>query len=189
MTLIVGVVENDCVIIGGCSASVGWNYERNTRLDSKVFSVGEFIFGCTTSWRMIQLLQFMFTPPTPISGCDGMMYMVSQFIPAVKSLFHANGFESVQNNVAEAGNFLVGWRGNLFEVNSDYSVSHCGGIESVGCGEQYARGAAVALREMGKSGVDLVKLTMKIVGGLSVGVYGPYKILSMKDGKLRQVIA
>lgn len=188
MTVILGVKESGSVIIGGDSASVGWNYSKGHRLDKKVFSVGEFIFGCTTSWRMIQLLQFMFTPPDPHKSRSGLSYMVCQFIPAVKKLFKANGFEKLENNVGEGGNFLVGWRGGLYQVYSDYQVAEEVDIAACGCGEQYILGAARALAWKTRLGVTGVVRALEVCAKHSAGVYAPYYVQVLRKGVAKESV-
>lgn len=64
MTCIVGMLnpKGGNVIIGGDSAAVS-GIDVQLEKQPKVFRNGDFIFGCTTSFRMIQLLKFQFEPP------------------------------------------------------------------------------------------------------------------------------
>ena len=57
MTCIVGMLNKGKVIIGADSAGVS-GLDVQIRKDPKVFITGEFVIGCTTSFRMIELLQF-----------------------------------------------------------------------------------------------------------------------------------
>ncbi len=54
MTAIVGLVHNATVYIGGDSAGVS-GYSMTVRADSKVFTIGPYLMGFTTSFRMGQL--------------------------------------------------------------------------------------------------------------------------------------
>ena len=64
MTCIVGYLDKKTkkVTIGGDSAGVA-GLDITIRKDEKVFKVDNFIIGCTSSFRMIQLLRFSFKPP------------------------------------------------------------------------------------------------------------------------------
>ena len=45
--------------------SLGSNgFTQSIRKESKVFKNGEFLIGCTSSFRMIDLLKWKFNPPT-----------------------------------------------------------------------------------------------------------------------------
>lgn len=62
MTCIVGIIDkkqNNVLIVGDSCESNG--SENSIRKDAKVFANDDFIFGCTTSFRMIQLLRFSLT--------------------------------------------------------------------------------------------------------------------------------
>lgn len=61
MTCIVEIVEKDRVYIGGDSAGVS-DLDITMRKDVKVFRVGDFVFGCTSSFRMMQIIRFSFKP-------------------------------------------------------------------------------------------------------------------------------
>src|SRR5690242_15173484 len=85
MTCIVGLVAADGrVHLGGDSAGIA-GYDLTVRKDPKVFRVGEFAVGFTSSFRMGQLLRFAFTPP-PIEG-DLDAYMVTTFVNALRDCF------------------------------------------------------------------------------------------------------
>ena len=57
MTCIIGMEHDNKVYLCGDSAgSDGWSIK--TVVEPKVFRVGEFIMGGTTSFRMLQLLQY-----------------------------------------------------------------------------------------------------------------------------------
>ena len=58
MTVIVALKNKDEVVMGGDCAGVGWNYDIQMRSDPKVFRVGRFVIGYTSSFRMGQLLRF-----------------------------------------------------------------------------------------------------------------------------------
>jgi hypothetical protein len=60
VTCIVGFTDGNEVSIGGDSAGVG-GWDLTVRADEKVFVLGEFVFGCTTSFRMGQLLRYKLT--------------------------------------------------------------------------------------------------------------------------------
>lgn len=51
MTCIVGIVDNGKVYMGADSLGVG-GLSKRVRKDPKLFRVGEFVFGYTSSFRM-----------------------------------------------------------------------------------------------------------------------------------------
>lgn len=142
MTCIAGIVaSNGVVIIGGDSAGVG-GLSLSVRKDSKVFLNGVVAFGCTSSFRMIQLLQFELTVPPFDEGIEVYKWTVTKLIPQIRKVLKDGGFASKDKETESGGTFLVGVRGRLFTVYDDYQVAEsmfC--FETVGCGHDLARGA------------------------------------------------
>ena len=159
MTCIVGKVFGDHVVIGGDSYGGDYSHYK-IRKDPKVFQVGEFIFGCTSSYRMIQILRFQFTPPRIPNGYDIEKYMVDEFIDVLMKTFKSRGFSRIENNSESGGNFLVGIRNRLFEVFDDFQIAeYANGFASCGSGYLPALGALY----MGASLEDTLKAAESIV--------------------------
>lgn len=140
MTCIVGLVAGDRVVIGGDSAGVTVGWGINSRVDRKVGVVGEFVFGFTDSFRMGQVLLYRFKPP-PIEG-ELMAYMVGPFIDELRRALRAAGYAERLNERESGGTFLVGVRGRLFRISSDYQVGEArDGYDAIGCGADLALGS------------------------------------------------
>jgi hypothetical protein len=121
MTCIVGYVskEENRAYIGGDSAAVS-GYEVRVRRDEKVFRVGKFVIGCTSSYRMMQLLRYSFKPPRIPGGADLHEYMCTLFIDKVRECLMENGFEMDSEETGEV--FLVAYENRLFSVSVDFQV-------------------------------------------------------------------
>jgi len=147
MTCIIGLEQDGKVYIGadsGCAS--GWTV-RQTRLP-KVFWRDPFLIGYTTSFRMGQILQHHLTVE-PQDGEDDDMYMVCKFAEAVRKCLKEGGFAKVEHNVNEGGIFLVGYKGRLYRVSTDFQVnSMADGYDACGCGEDFALGAMYVLGEL-----------------------------------------
>jgi hypothetical protein len=144
MTCIVAVTHNGRIVMGGdscASTSRDWQNVSNP----KVFHVGEFMLGCCGSFRMIDLLRYHFTPPECTGDPD--RYIRAEFVDAVIECFQKGGWLHKTGNVVEGGNFLVGFRNRIFEIQTDFSV--LAGADwgtSVGSGELAARGSLFTSR-------------------------------------------
>lgn len=177
MTCIVGIIEEETgrVIIGADSAGIS-GYDKTIRADSKVFVNGPMIFGCTTSWRMIQLLRYSLTIPTQDEGQEDFAFLVTKFIPAVRECLAAGGFRKKENEVESGGQFLIGYHGNLYQIHDDFQVSrNAGDFACCGCGESYATGAlaAMSLEDGNLSESHLLK-ALSIAAEYSAGVAPPF---------------
>lgn len=143
MTCIVGVAQDGRCHIGGDSAGVdGSRMTITDRADQKVFKVGAFVMGFTTSFRMGQLLAYSLHAPAPRDGASLMAYMATDFIDAVRACLKSGGFARQDSGAEKGGTFLVGFRGNLFTVYDDYQVEQTlNDFHAVGCGDLIALGS------------------------------------------------
>lgn len=174
MTCIVGVIENGTVYIGGDSAGIG-GYELTIRKDKKVFRNGDFLIGGTSSFRMLQLLRWSFTPPAHDSSTDLERYLATTFVDALRECFKAGGYAQKSNEQEEGGIFLVGYRGRLFCLWQDYQVGEAlDGYNAVGCGSEVAKGVLFATPDM--QGYKRVELALKAAERHNAGVRGPFLI-------------
>lgn len=180
MTCIVGLVERDPklgrrVWMGADSvASTGHDLQL---VAPKVFETHYFLIGYTTSFRMGQILQFRELPELPPTA-HLYPFMVTEFVPAVVKLFEADGYLKKEHDQKSGGQFLVGVRGELFQINSDFSVLQRVDFDfnAVGSGEGYALGALHAIRNTDN---PKRKILAALDAAQSLGVYArkPYTIL------------
>lgn len=144
MTCIVGVQHATGVYIGGDSAGIsGWQLTH--RADPKVFRVGDFLCGIAGSFRMGNLLRYMFSPPAlPTNDADLDHYMVVEFIPALRTCMAEGGYRKRDNDVETLhdGSFLVGVRGRLYDIDEDFQVGQSStGYNAIGSGSSVALGS------------------------------------------------
>lgn len=160
MTCIVAVTDGESVVVGGDSAGVG-NKELRLRADLKVFLVGGYAIGFTTSFRMGQILRHeadLPKPPSSIDPDDLERFLVKTFVPAIRESFAEHGFgktarvnlksEVTEEGQAIGGLFLVGVAGQIFEIREDFQVARpVAPFSAVGHGAQIALGALHALQD------------------------------------------
>lgn len=147
MTCIVGLERNGKVYIGGDSAGVA-GLSITVRADEKVFKNGPMIFGFTSSFRMGQILRFQLSIPAQEADKSDYEYMCTNFIDAVMICMESHGFLKNDKGEKSGGTFLVGYKGRLYSVHSDFQVGRSiERYDSVGCGSDLALGAVHALIE------------------------------------------
>lgn len=178
MTAIAGFTDGKTVWIGGDSAGVA-GYSVRTRTDCKVFKNGEMVMGFTSSFRMGQILQHHLSPPTPLEGSDDYAYMVTQFIPAVKAALAEHGFEMTENGQTYAGTFIVGYRGNLYLIDSDYQVGTVAqSYLACGCGQDLILGALYSLDCYEMTPEERITTALEAATEFSAGVKAPFHIIN-----------
>lgn len=177
MTCIAGMVSGGVVYIGGDSAGVT-GLMLDVRADTKVFRNGEFIFGFTSSFRMGQLLHYKFTPPAHKANKGIEAFMVEDFIEEVRKCLKDGGYAQKKDNKEEGGTFLVGYRGKLFCIESDYQIGeNVLNFDAVGCGAAYAKGLLWGLRDSKLSPKNKIKKALEAAERFSAGVQRPFEII------------
>jgi hypothetical protein len=122
MTCIVGIVGDDGTIYMGADSnvSVTSGFQNNSK-DGKMFVKHGFIYGFSGSPRMLQIVKYDFIPPEHPREMNTVEYMCSLWIPTLRRCFERGGFLEISNNVESAdGTFLVGYKGKLFCMYSDF---------------------------------------------------------------------
>lgn len=172
MTCIVGLIDGGKVYLGGDSAGVS-GYHLVTRKDPKVFRVGDFVIGFTSSFRMGQLLAHAFTPPKRHEDTDVYAYMVTSFVDAVRDCLKAGGYARKESETEAGGTFLVGYAGRLFEISDDYQVGEAlADYAACGCGREVALGSLFSTK--GQKPKDRILTALEAAEALSAGVRGPF---------------
>jgi len=191
MTCIVGLVDKikNNVMIGGDSASsAGANVY--IRRDAKVFENNGFVIGCTSSFRMIQLLRFSFKPPEVKSEKDIYEYMCTDFINEVRTCFKDGGYlQKYTDGDEKGGTFLVAYKNRLFKVESDFQVAeNLNGMDACGCGQDFALGSLFSLDNHKTSTEQKILKALESAEFLSSGVSRPFILISTKSLKVPKLV-
>lgn len=179
MTCIVGLIdkENNVVNIAGDSAGVS-GYSLSVRADEKVFKKGDFVFGFTTSFRMGQILRYNLQIPKYYPDIDIFEYMVKDVIQSIRNVFNSCGYMKVDSNVDSGGTFLVGFKGKLFTIYSDFQVAeNIDNYAAVGCGADLALGSLYSTKD--NKDIDYrISKALEAASYHSAGVCFPIHVVS-----------
>lgn len=180
MTCIVGMTHNGKVWMGGDSAGTAGNMNQRIRADKKVFVKGEFIIGFCGSFRMGDLLKHTFEIPDTAEVTDPDKFMVNQFVDALRNLLETeNKKAGLSDRDKLYPSILVGFRGRLYNVESDYQ---CGrpedGFDSVGSGSSVAVGAMHGSRSI-KSPRKRIEAALEAAARNDAAVRPPFHILNL----------
>ena len=194
MTCIAAVADGTTVWMGADSAAVsGW--ESLPRRDPKVFAVGQFLIGYTSSFRMGQLLRWNLDAPPIGEEIDGRVieleeYMQTIFVDAVRSTLAAGGFATKEKEQEAGGTFMVGVRGRLFFVGDDYQVGELlTPYNAIGCGAHIALGALFALARHGPIPAERrVSIALQAAAEFSSGVRPPFTVWRLDATGARPVL-
>ena len=176
MTCIAAVTDGKTVTIGGDSAGVA-GLGMQIRADEKVFVNGPFVMGFTSSFRMGQLLRYKFTPPAwDENDSDVHKFMCTKFVDSLRTCLADGGFRRKKDEAEYGGCFLVGYRGGIFYIDTDFQVGTLrDDFAAVGCGEDVALGAMHALPEAEPN--DRVLAGLRAAHRFSAGVRPPFEVV------------
>lgn len=176
MTCVAALVDKNTVYMGADSAGTA-GLDQVVRTDPKVFLNGEFLIGFTTSFRMGQLLRYRLKPPKfRPEEKDLYEYMVTDFVDSVRDCLKKGGYAQSDKGEEVGGCFLVGVRGRLFQIESDYQVGEVAQqYDAVGCGKAYALGALSTTETIDAE--NRIKLALGVAEKFSAGVRSPFVVL------------
>lgn len=160
------------IVMGADSAGVS-GYDLRVRADGKVFRNGPFLIGFTSSFRMGQILRFASLPEQPDDVADE-RFMCTTFIDAVRHALKEGGCATRESEAESGGQFLVGYKGTIWSVQSDYQVARSvDPFNACGCGESYAIGA-LAIMDEAIDPAERVRKALEVAERYSAGVRGPF---------------
>jgi hypothetical protein len=178
MTCISALVDKGNIYLGADSAGVA-DYDLRRRHDSKIFINNGFIIGFTSSFRMGQLLRYSLVPPLVKSGQDLLAYMVTDFVDEVRNCFKRGGYARVESSEDIGGVFLVGIKGRLFKIESDFQVGEfLEPYAAAGCGQAYALGSLYSTE--GLYPELRINKSLEAAEMFSAGVRGPFNTLVLR---------
>jgi len=185
MTCIAGIEHAGKVWIGGDSAGSDGS-SLTIRADEKVWVDKGFAFGFTSSFRMGQLLRYKLTlalerHEVPVDDAAAeIKFMSTAFIDGVRTVLKEGGYAKVVNGEESGGTFLVGWRGKLYQVESDFQVGRAvQGFDAVGSGGSWATGALYVLRDGNGTPESKILAALDAAEKLTPYVRGPFKVVQV----------
>lgn len=141
MTVIAAVVRDGHVHMGADSDSAADSMLFPSQ-NQKLFRNGEFLFGASGGIRAAQIVRYAFVPPElpeQIAPQDLHGFMVTQFVPPLLSILTDGEALSREKGAADSDTrFLVGARGELFEVDYDFNVGWYKDHAAIGSGGNVA---------------------------------------------------
>lgn len=179
MTCIAGIVQDGRVYIGGDSqATASWSI--NTRVDPKVWSDDDWVFGYSGGPRVAQLLRWGLDRP-PLKDEQPLdAYLATDFTKAYRSIIREGGALKAENGIEEAEGttrFMVGHQGRLLVIHSDFQVAETtDGYAAIGSGDDLALGALFATRSQRNPRRRLLT-ALEAAERFNMGVGGPFVIV------------
>jgi hypothetical protein len=178
MTCIVGIETPRGVVLGADSLGADpESWSASEHAEPKVFRVGPYVIGFTTSFRMGDILRYHVTLPKPPAQAPLHRHLVTKVVPVLRAAFRRHGFLASKEGADVGGDFLIGVRGRLFHVFADHQVGRAAhGYDAAGCGAQSALGALSVCADV-KRPRESLRRALVAAERHNMGVRGPWKFL------------
>lgn len=136
MTIIVGLNKGESTILASDS-SASDDSGIEARNEAKVWRDGDWLVGSCPSFRLMQLLQYHIDITSLIGDPDEACIrdLVTKLVPVMKCVIEAEMPEVIDWTV------ILGGRGNLYQIQSDYAVNCVSKTIAIGSGSEYALGS------------------------------------------------
>jgi len=182
MTCIVALKTNGGrILMGADSAGVCAGYAFHSRNDPKIYRVGGMLIGFTTSFRMGQLLGYSLSLPAKHDDVSVEKYMATEFIDAVRNCLKTGGWAKKNSEEESGGNFLVAYRGRIFQIFDDYQVSErMEQYDATGCGFELALGSLYTSEGLIDNPEIRVRTALQAASSFSAGVSSPFLIKELE---------
>jgi len=186
MTAIAGWIDEElkCVWMGADSGGTD-GHSIHSRVDRKVFSVGDYLIAGTGSYRMIQLLMYgdhsfnLSKLKPPRKKEDMHKFMVTKFVPLIRQIFAKGGFSSsTEGEEAFYGGFLVGIKDSLFCVETDFHVGEYARYVAGGSGHDFCMGALSVCWDCGFPPEEALESALNCAALYCTSVQGPNIIIN-----------
>jgi len=178
MTLIVGMKEESGKVWIG-SDTLGSNGSHcYTRLDPKIFVKSGYIIGFTSSYRFGQIIQHhvKFSENKKPKTDKHYKHIVG-IIEAIRKKVTEYGYAKVDNNQVFGGRLLIGWKHNLFMMDSDFQYSESAlNYSAVGSGYELALGSLYTTENTGMETKDRLLMALRSGSKFDPGVQEPFII-------------
>ncbi len=191
MTCVVGLIGDECMVMGADSAGVAGS-DLTIRKDPKVFTIRQkngpdALLGFCGSFRMGQILMSLELPEDKSTG-EGSdthwRFLVNKVVPVIRKMLKEGGYSRVANNTETGGNFLLAYRGGMYEFDSDFQVGEpTTSYAAVGAGASYALGALDYMYNnldlQDRSASDVVREVLEVAERKCTDVRGPMLIIEV----------
>jgi len=141
MTCVVGLVDGASVWLGADSAaSAGCERFPRSEYERKIVRRDGMLFGVTGPSRAIQIIEYALQVPEHPDTLSTFAYLVKHLMPALRTAIVEHDGLKI-NDQSDGWEFLLAYRGGLYSICHDLSVTVLPDYGAVGCGHMIALGS------------------------------------------------
>jgi len=175
MTVIIGLIDNNTILMGGDSAATNGSY-LDILDTQKVFQKEEFLFGVAGVLRVAQVLEHCFRIPNRLDHKSDMGYLVSEFVPSFQDELSTYWDINAEHN--QNWSVLIGYRSNLYCLEGNFQIiKPKKDYYSIGSGSDCALGSLHSTEKLSLSANDRLNLAFDAASQFYASVSPPFHIL------------
>jgi hypothetical protein len=189
MTAVVALIHENKVLLGGdAAASDDKSGLIFSRVDPKVFKVGQYGIGFVDSFRMGQILQYNWTPPIykPTAGYKNLdKFLRTKFIESIKEAFKEQGYGNQTAGSTEDGDeggvfiITVQGSGRIFVMDTDFHIGEADvAYMAEGAGQELALGSLFSTTAI-KTPRKRVRMALEAASKFNMSVRPPFTIIEV----------
>ena len=188
MTAVVALIHENKVLLGGDSAA---SDDKSglifSRVDPKVFRVGQFGIAFVDSFRMGQILQYNWVPPIykPTTGFKNLEFMRTKFIESVKEAFKDQGYGNQTAGSTEDGDeggiFIIAVQntGRIFTMDTDFHIGEADlQYMAEGAGQELCLGSLYSTNSI-KTPRRRIRMALEAAAKFNMSVRPPFTIIEV----------
>jgi hypothetical protein len=189
MTAVVALIHENKVLLGGdAAASDDKSGLIFSRVDPKVFRVGQFGIAFVDSFRMGQILQYNWVPPIykPTAGFKNLdKFMRTKFIESVKEAFKDQGYGNQTAGSTEDGDeggiFIIAVQntGRIFTMDTDFHIGEADlQYMAEGAGQELCLGSLYSTNSI-KTPRRRIRMALEAAAKFNMSVRPPFTIIEV----------
>lgn len=183
MTCIVGATDHKGRLWFGGDAAAVDRQDITIIEESKVWRNGAFLMGYCGSFRVGQVVRYLFNPPHHDVEVDAAEYMVGSFVCKLRKCLSKHGALTTEPDGSESINstkLLIGYQGKVYYLDEDFLVAPMQhNLVAIGSGAAYAMGAGYGWD--GKHPRATVKRALEAASTYTASVSPPFTIINSED--------
>jgi hypothetical protein len=184
MTLLFGILDNDGeVYLASDSCASDGNETIESYGNEKVFRNGDFVMGVTGSFRIMNILKYIFVHRSydEEEWDSSFDYMVRSFVPSLMKCLRSNKALIDDKFVKSMdSSILVGFKNNLFVIDTDFHVGTYSWTKfiCVGTAAPAAQGALMTCFYENKDVMESIDYGINASLTFSKTVKGPFHVIN-----------
>lgn len=186
MTTIVAVQGEGWAVVGYDSrvtmVSDGGRYYTLPKSNAKLIKNGDYLIGTAGDLRIINILTYIFKAPIPPKSSVNLdKFMISVFVPSLKSCFEEQGIPTKESTGAD---ILVVVRGKVYEIGENFEWSpDTNRMYAIGSGASYALGSlytSMKKHTMTEAQAS-IRQALEVSASLDPYTGSPFSVISQKE--------